>query len=261
MDRATLDALLEDVRSGVLSPAAAREQLAQAPFTDLNFARVDHHRELRQGIPEVVFALGKSAPQVEAIAAALYARGQAILVTRLEPEHAQPLLERYPELRYNPVARTAFLPSATRALRRDLNVVIATGGTADLPVAEEARETLRACGCEPVWLVDIGVAGLHRLLAELPALRAAQVVIAVAGMEGALPSVLGGLLAAPVIAVPTSTGYGAAFGGLTALLAMLNSCASGVTVVNIDNGFGAAVAAVRIADQLVGGVSQLKEPQ
>jgi pyridinium-3,5-biscarboxylic acid mononucleotide synthase len=250
MDAVALEQLLEAVRTGSTSPSEARELIAQLPFTDLQFARVDHHRELRQGIPEVVFAPGKSAEQIVAIAHALQARAQAVLVTRLDANQAASLLHAFPQMDYNPVARTAFLASSAGPVVRELNVVIVTGGTADLAVAEEARETLRACGCTPRLVSDVGVAGLHRLLAELPQLRAAQVVIAVAGMEGALPSVLGGLLAAPIIAVPTSIGYGSAFGGLAALLAMLNSCASGVTVVNIDNGFGAAVAAVRLADQL-----------
>lgn len=239
--------LLLDVSEGRLSPAEAERHLSWLPTEDLEFARLDHHRALRQGYPEVVYGAGKTSEQVAEIAARLAARGDGFLATRLEPAAADSLLARLPGVEVNPVARTAFLPPnepRTRPARGP--VLIVAAGTSDLPVAEEAAVTARAFGNPVERLNDVGVAGLHRILEEGEALRRAAVVIVVAGMEGALPSVVGGLVAVPVLAVPTSVGYGAAFGGIAALLGMLNSCAAGVTVVNIDNGFGAACAASRI---------------
>jgi pyridinium-3,5-biscarboxylic acid mononucleotide synthase len=249
MDNVMLEQLLQAVRSGLVPIAEAREQIARLPFSDLEFAKVDHHRELRQGLPEVIFAPGKSGVQIEAIARALLARGQAVLITRVSEEQATQLEATLPGIGYNPVARTAVLPGRSAPKPRPGQVTIVCAGTSDLAVAEEARETLKAAGCTPGFVCDVGVAGLHRLLAALPALREADILICVAGMEGALASVVGGLVSAPVIAVPTSIGYGTAFGGVAPLLTMLNSCASGVTVVNIDNGFGAAIAALRILER------------
>jgi NCAIR mutase (PurE)-related protein len=240
-------ALLEQVAAGALAPAEAAGRLAWAPVEDLGYAQLDHHRALRQGFPEVIFGQGKTPEQVAGIAERIVARGDGLLATRLAPEAASLLADRLPEGRLNPLGRTAWLPAReplARAARGP--VLIVTAGTSDLPVAEEAAVTAQAFGNPVERLTDVGVAGIHRLLARTDLLRAASVVIVVAGMEGALPSVVGGLVAVPVIAVPTSVGYGASLGGIAALLGMLNSCASGLTVVNIDNGFGAAAAAARI---------------
>lgn len=214
---------------------------------DLSFACVDHHRALRHGYPEVIYGEGKSPEQLCAIAAAIAGRGDGFLATRVKPELHPLLRARFPGIELNELGRTAYLP-AERPYPRHVRgtVLIVAAGTSDLPVAEEASVTAQAFGNPIARLTDVGVAGLHRLLAASEELQRASVIIVIAGMEGALPSVVGGLVAAPVIAVPTSVGYGAALGGLAALLGMLSSCASGVTVVNIDNGFGAAVAASRI---------------
>ena len=239
--------LLSRVRAGTLAPKDAVSELSTLPFADLGFAKVDHHRALRQGLPEVIFAQGKTASQVAAIARRLLAAGENVLVTRLEASEAAAVVAEVPELAYHAVSRTASAlakPVEPRAAERP--VLVVTAGTSDQPVAEEALETLRVAGVASERLFDVGVSGLHRLLARLDQLRSAGVLIVVAGMEGALPSVVGGLVSAPVIAVPTSVGYGAALSGFTALFGMLTSCASGVTVVNIDNGFGAAVAAIRM---------------
>jgi NCAIR mutase (PurE)-related protein len=249
MKRPELQALLEDVQAGRLTPEAAHERifqvLRQAPFEDLGFARIDHHRSIRQGFPEVVFGPGKSPDQVAAIAARLVASGESLLVTRTTPEAYAAVSAALPVAIFHELARTITLrvgdPPAGRG-----TILIAAAGTADLPVAEEAAVSAEVMGNTVDRLYDVGVAGLHRLLSEHPRLSAARVIIVVAGMEGALPSVVGGLVDVPVIAVPTSIGYGASFGGITALLAMLNSCASGVAVVNIDNGFGAAAIASAI---------------
>jgi hypothetical protein len=238
--------LLERVRSGAIRPEAALGELAQLPFEDVGYAKVDHHRALRQGLPEVILGQGKTAEQIIGISRRLLAAGQNVLVTRLAPEAAPLVMAGVPELEHNALARTALgLKHPVPAIAGP-KVAVVTAGTADLPVAEEALETLRAAGVPTERVFDVGVAGLHRLLDTLPTLRAARALIVVAGMEGALPSVVGGLVAAPVVAVPTSTGYGAAFEGVTALFGMLTSCASGVTVVNIDNGFGAAMAVLRL---------------
>jgi len=241
-----LEALLADVAAGRLPPAAALERLRHLPFEDLPFARIDHHRALRQGQPEVVFCEGKTLEQVVAICERLEAATGSFLGTRAGEAMAAALQTRFPRVVWNATARTVLLAPADAPAPTRGPVLVVSAGTSDLPVAEEAAVVAQAFGTCVERLNDVGVAGIHRLLAEGDALRRARVVIVVAGMEGALPSVVGGLVAVPVIAVPTSVGYGASFGGLAALLGMLNSCAAGVTVVNIDNGFGAAAAASRI---------------
>jgi pyridinium-3,5-biscarboxylic acid mononucleotide synthase len=239
--------LLAEVAAGAVDVDEAQRRLAWEPFEDLSFASVDHHRALRQGFPEVVFGQGKTPEQITGIAERIAARGDGFLATRLAPDAAETLAARLPRIELNPLGRTAYLAPQEPVSRKVRgSVLVITAGTSDLPVAEEAAVTAAAFGNPVERLTDVGVAGIHRLLARTDRLRSASVVIVVAGMEGALPSVVGGLVAVPVIAVPTSVGYGASFGGIAALLGMLNSCASGVTVVNIDNGFGAAAAASRI---------------
>jgi NCAIR mutase (PurE)-related protein len=238
--------LLSEVEQGKLSPAAAAERLASLPFEDLGHTRVDHHRSLRSGLPEVIYAAGKTPQQVVDIFSSLARDGVDVLATRAGSEAANAVLALHPTATYNSAARTIALrqskPSKTAG-----HIAVVCAGTSDLPVAEEAAITAEVFGTRVTRLYDVGVAGLHRLLAVLDPLRSADVVIVCAGMEGALPSVVGGLVAVPVIAVPTSVGYGASFGGATALLGMLNSCSPNVTVVNVDNGFGAAYSAVLIA--------------
>ena len=242
-------ALLDAVAGGQLQVDAALSQLDDAPVDDLGFASVDQHRALRQGFPEVVFGQGKSPDQVEAICARLATRGDGFLVTRAETDVRRALAATWPASEVNDLARTVLLRADAPRPRGTRMVAIVTAGTSDLPVAEEAAVTLDATGHLVSRITDVGVAGIHRVLARRETLHEAAVIIVVAGMDGALPSVVGGLVRCPVIAVPTSIGYGAAFGGLAPLLTMLNSCAAGVTVCNIDNGFGAAVAAARILDQ------------
>jgi hypothetical protein len=242
-----LRALLAQVAGGAVTVEDAERRLAWNPVEELGFASVDHHRALRQGFPEVVFGQGKTPEQVVGIAQRIAARGDGFLATRVALEAADALAAALPAIELNPLGRTAYLaPSEPVERKTRGSVLIVTAGTSDLPVAEEAAVTAAAYGNPVERLTDVGVAGIHRLLQRTDVLRSAAVVIVVAGMEGALPSVVGGLVAVPVIAVPTSVGYGASFGGIAALLGMLNSCASGVTVVNIDNGFGAAAAASRI---------------
>ena len=243
-----IESLLAEVAAGRLTPKAALDRLRHLPFEDLPFARIDHHRSLRQGQPEVVFCEGKTPDQVTAICERLEAVDGMFLGTRASEAVAARLRDRFPRMLWNPLARTVHLPPAERPQRAPVtgSILVVSAGTSDLPIAEEAAVVAEAFGHAVERLVDVGVAGVHRLLAAGEQLQRARVVIVVAGMEGALPSVVGGLVSAPVIAVPTSVGYGASFGGLAALLAMLNSCAAGVTVVNIDNGFGAAAAASRI---------------
>lgn len=241
-----LEALLADVAAGRLAPHAAIDRLRHLPFEDLPFARIDHHRALRQGQPEVVFCEGKSLEQVVAICERLEAATGSFLGTRASETMAVALRERHPRLQWNAAGRTIWLPAADATPPTAGPALIVSAGTSDLPVAEEAATVGEAFGLCIERLTDVGVAGIHRVLSAGDTLGRAKVVIVVAGMEGALPSVVGGLVAVPVIAVPTSIGYGASFGGLAALLGMLNSCAAGVTVVNIDNGFGAAAAAARI---------------
>jgi pyridinium-3,5-biscarboxylic acid mononucleotide synthase len=242
-----LRVLLGELAAGTLTVDEAERRLAWSPVEELPFATVDHHRALRQGFPEVVFGQGKTAEQIVAIAGRIVERGDGLLATRLGADAAESLAAQFPEIQLNVLGRTAWLPAPEPVSRKTRgSVLIVTAGTGDLPVAEEAAVTATAFGNPVERLTDVGVAGIHRLLARTDLLRSAAVVIVIAGMEGALPSVVGGLVAVPVIAVPTSIGYGASFGGIAALLGMLNSCASGVTVVNIDNGFGAAAAASRI---------------
>ncbi len=249
MTATELEALLEAVRRGAVSPADAHHRVLQfvrqAPFEDLGFARVDHHRGVRQGFPEVVYGQGKTADQIASIAERIASRGHSILVTRTTQDAFTAVQARVPGAAFHDTAR-AITFRQEDVLPGVGTIVVAAAGTSDLQVAEEAAVSAECMGNVVDRVYDVGVAGLHRLLAETGRLQSARVVIAVAGMEGAMPSVIGGLVAAPVIAVPTSVGYGASFGGLTALLGMLNSCASGVAVVNIDNGFGAAAMASAI---------------
>lgn len=241
-----LRTLLGDVRDGQVTPEAALERLRLLPFEDLGYAKVDHHRALRRGFPEVVFGAGKTLEQVEGIVARLLEAGQGVLITRTAVEVHAHLTRRWPQARWHAFARCVSVPGARAGEPLPGCAAVLCAGTSDVPVAEEAALTLEFHGARVERVYDVGVAGLHRLLDQVPRLRACQVLIVVAGMEGALPSVVGGLFDAPIIAVPTSVGYGASFSGLAALLAMLNSCASGVTVVNIDNGFGAGYAAALV---------------
>jgi hypothetical protein len=237
-----LQQLLDRVRSGALDPSAAANlviaAMRAAPFEDLGFARVDTHREVRQGFPEVILGLGKTPAQIAAIAERLVQRGQALLVTRADAHAFEAVRATVPAVVYHEAARAITLTQGHVPEGKG-TVLVACAGTSDLPIAEEASVTLELMGNRIDRLYDVGVAGLHRLLAEHQRLLAARVIVVVAGMEGALPSVVAGLVDVPVIAVPTSIGYGASFGGVAALLGMLNSCANGVSVVNIDNGFGA----------------------
>lgn len=246
MNNKELTRLLQSLADGQISVEDGVEHLKQLPFEDLGIAQIDHHRELRQGVPEVVLGESKSLEQLKIILSALAKRGRNLLVTRLDNEKATALCNQFPEGEYDIDARTFCLVQQKIELTGNGKVLVICAGTSDLPVAKEAAITARMLGNEVVELIDVGVAGIHRLLARQELLREAAVLIVIAGMEGALPSVVGGLVSKPVIAVPTSVGYGASFGGIAALLGMLNSCASGVTVVNIDNGFGAAFAANRI---------------
>ncbi|GKS65923.1 1-(5-phosphoribosyl)-5-amino-4-imidazole-carboxylate carboxylase [Nitrospira sp.] len=239
-----LKRLLQDVRQGEVSVELAPERLRSLPYEDLGFASLDHHRSLRQGFPEVVLCEGKSTAQVVAIARALFKKQGPFLATRAEPSVARAICKLNRRARYYADARlVAVYPSKSRPRG---HILVVTAGTADLPVAEEARVTAEVMGSRVERLYDVGVAGIHRLLGRKERLFEARVVIVVAGMDGVLPSVVGGLVSCPVIAVPTSRGYGASFGGVAAMLTMLNSCAAGVGVMNIDNGFGAACLAHRI---------------
>lgn len=243
MNASQLKTLLSGVAAGELDVASAEtallDALREAPFEDLGFARVDHHRALRQGFPEVVLGLGKTPEQIAAISARIVTQGSTLLVTRATDAAFDAVRSRLPEAQFYPEARIIGLRQQD-VFRGNGTILVIAAGTSDLPVAEEAAVTADFMGNSTDRLYDVGVAGLHRLLGEQQRLQAARVIIVAAGMEGALPSVVAGLVAVPVIAVPTSVGYGASFGGLAALLGMLNSCASGVSVVNIDNGFGAA---------------------
>lgn len=243
MDQDQLRDLLSQVQQGRLAVDQAIEALRTLPFENLGFARIDHHRTLRKGFPEIIFGQGKTTSQIAAIAQRLVANSQQALITRLEADKAEGLRAALPALRYYADARIGALGESPSPLPEQGTILIAAAGTADLTVAEEAAISAELIGNRVERLYDVGVAGLHRLLSSLDQIQAASVLIVVAGMEGALPSVVGGLVDRPVIAVPTSIGYGASFNGLAALLAMLNSCAAGITVVNIDNGFGAAAAA------------------
>ncbi len=238
--------LLERVKRGETSIDDAMGALKELPFTDLGFATVDHHRALRQGVSEVILGQGKTVEQIVAIAGELAKNGHNVLVTRVDPRAAAEILNAIPNAKHHLLARTITLEVAPIAPLSNDTVALVSAGTSDLPVAEECAETMRMLGLKCDRVFDVGVAGIHRLLHRREMIDRARVAIVVAGMEGALASVVGGLVEMPVIAVPTSVGYGASFQGLAALLGMLTSCASGVTVVNIDNGFGAAFAAARI---------------
>jgi NCAIR mutase (PurE)-related protein len=246
VDETKLKELLSRVKAGGTSLDDALAELRQLPFADLGFAMVDHHRAIRQGVPEVILGDGKPAEQIIAIAKELSRTGQNVLVTRIEDDKARALVVAIPETKHSATARTCTIEKGPIAQLSDLRVALVSAGTSDMPVAEECAETMRMLGVAFDRVFDVGVAGIHRLLHKRPLLEGAGVIIVIAGMEGALASVVGGLVDIPVVAVPTSIGYGAAMKGQTALFGMLTSCASGVTVVNIDNGFGAAFAAARI---------------
>ncbi|MEZ4333418.1 MAG: nickel pincer cofactor biosynthesis protein LarB [Myxococcota bacterium] len=246
MDSEALRQLFEAVQSGHVAVDEAVRRAAVLPYVEVEHARVDTHRALRQGIPEVIFGQGKASEQIVDAARALRAAGQPVLVTRVAAEIAVSVRGAFPEAEHHPVARTLWIGPREVPVRGRGTVLVVSAGSADRPVATEALEVARRFGNEAELLQDVGVAGIHRLFASLDRLRLARVLIVVAGMEGALPSVVGGLVDKPVIAVPTSVGYGASLGGIAALLGMLTSCASNVTVVNIDNGFGAAHVATLI---------------
>jgi pyridinium-3,5-biscarboxylic acid mononucleotide synthase len=242
MDSQTLRKLFAEVKKKRISPDQAVERLRHMPFEDLGFAKVDHHRALRQGMPEVIFAPGKTASQVAGIFTRLAVHGSNVLATRATEEQYAAVSNAFPKAEYRPLARAIVLKRDRKKHGKGV-IVIVSAGTSDIPVAEEAVITAELMGNNVQHIYDVGVAGIHRLLAHRGALAKARVIIVCAGMEGALPSVVGGLVGVPVIAVPTSVGYGAAFEGLAALLGMMNSCASNVSVVNIDNGFGAGYVA------------------
>jgi pyridinium-3,5-biscarboxylic acid mononucleotide synthase len=238
--------LLDEVAAGTTTPDAALDALATAPFESIPFATIDHHRAIRQGLPEVVYGEGKSADEIVAIAERISERDGVFLATRLSSEQSRMLVQRFPQSIANLRGRTVRLPAATNDMRPRGPLLIVTAGTSDMSVAEECAETALSCGLAVERLNDVGVAGIHRLTSQLELLQRARVIVVIAGMDGALPSVVGGLVRVPVIAVPTSIGYGASFEGLAALLTMLNSCAAGIVVTNIDNGFGAAMASARL---------------
>ena len=243
MRKDKLEEVLTAIKEGKLEVDKAVEELKHLPFRDLGFANVDSHRELRQGFPEVIFGEGKDAAKITAISKEMIKNGNNVLITRLNKEKSLLISNEIDNAEYVSEARVMKIMNHEIKVEGKGEILVVSAGTSDIPVAEEAYETARIMGNRVDRLYDVGVAGIHRLLSRHEKLTQASVIIAVAGMEGALPSVIGGLVSCPVIAVPTSVGYGASFNGVTALLAMLNSCASGVTVVNIDNGFGAAYAA------------------
>ena len=246
MDPKRVRELLEGVQRGETSVVDALQELRDLPFADLGYASVDHHRAMRQGAPEVIFGAGKTALQIVGIARELARTGQNVLVTRLDEDKAGEVCAAMPELAYKATSRVATLEQVPPPTLGTRPVALVSAGTGDLPVAEECAETLRMLGARVERVYDVGVAGIHRLLHRREVFERTSVVIVVAGMEGALPSVVGGIVAGPVIAVPTSVGYGVSFGGMAALAGMLSSCAAGVVVCNIDNGFGAAFATARI---------------
>jgi hypothetical protein len=245
MNREALLTLLKQVRTGATSPQAAAAQLRHLPYENLGFARMDNHRALRQGFPEVIFCQGKTVEQVAAIAVRIVERHGTLLATRATPEMFEAVKAVAPHAAYHALSR-AIVVKQSRAARAVGRILVMSAGTSDIPVAEEAAVTADILGSRVETVYDVGVAGLHRVLDQRAALEAARVVVVAAGMDGVLPSVVGGLVDRPVVAVPTSVGYGASFHGVAALLTMLNSCAAGVAVVNIDNGFGAGVLAHRI---------------
>ena len=246
MDKTEMTALLQEVASGTVSPEDAALKLKMQPFQEIGeYAKVDFHRGIRQGVPEVIYGAGKTKEHILGIAQAMVKNGQqTVLITRLTREAADFVSAELP-LKYDELSKTGVIGELPKPTGKG-RVVVATGGTSDIPVAEEAAVTAEVLGNEVVRLYDVGVSGIHRLLSHMDMIMSARVIVAVAGMEGALPSVIGGLADCPVIAVPTSVGYGASLGGIAALLSMLNSCASGVSVVNIDNGFGAGYMASMI---------------
>ncbi len=246
MDRNKLNELLRAVAQGTVPPERAYEKLKDLPYSELDFAKIDNHRSVRQGMPEVIFCPGKTPDQITRIAQELKARHEVVVATRCSSEVAASVLPVLSGAAYKEQARMIVWGTAAEPAPDTPYVAVVAAGTADLNVAEEAACLLGAASVAIERLYDVGVAGIHRLFSNMEMLRRAAVIIVVAGMDGALPSVIGGLLESPVIAVPTSVGYGASFQGVAALLTMLNSCAAGVTVVNIDNGFGAAMAAIRI---------------
>ncbi|MGA9121265.1 MAG: nickel pincer cofactor biosynthesis protein LarB [Bacteroidota bacterium] len=246
MNEETLRTLLESLRNGDATVSQTVRKLKGNLTEDLGFAMVDHHRELRQGFPEVIFSEGKTPSQVASIARQIVRHGSVLLATRADKSHFAAVRRSVPKAHYHPLAHVITAQEHLVKSKGAGSVLVVTAGTSDIPVAEEARITIEMVGHHAETLFDVGVAGIHRLLQNTEKLGNAKVIIVVAGMEGALASVVGGLVSVPVIAVPTSVGYGASFGGVTALLAMLNSCVAGVTVVNIDNGFGAAMAACKI---------------
>jgi len=237
--KSQLEEILKKVHAGKLSPEKALKKLKDYPYQDLEFAKIDHHRELRKGFPEIIYGLGKTDEQIMEISREIVKKGSSLLVTQVEPLTYRQIRKVVPKASYNTLGKIVFLKQSPPAPGKGL-IIVLTAGTSDIPVAEEAAVTCDMLGNDVTRVYDAGVAGLHRLLGEYDKIRLARVIITVAGMEGALPSVVAGLVAVPVIAVPTSVGYGASFKGLAAMLAMLNSCPGGVGVVNIDNGFGAA---------------------
>ncbi len=243
MDDDKLRQLLEDLQSGKLSVTEVLEALKGFPFEDIGDAVVDHHRQLRRGFPEVIMGEGKTADQIVSIVRSMVEKGENVLITRLEQNKAKTIQEVFPDIQYHPRARIATIVQKQVEIKGRGTILVLTAGTTDIPVAEEAVVTAQMMGNQVEMVCDIGVAGIHRLFHHRERIMKANVLIVVAGMEGALPSVVGGLVGRPVIAVPTSSGYGASFQGIAALLAMLNSCAGGIAVVNIDNGFGAAYVA------------------
>ena len=243
MNQEYLKTMLNSVRQGELSIDDALLQLRQLPYQDIGCAQVDHHRHLRQGMPEMIFGEGKTVEQIKAIMTVMTEKRSNVLVSRLTMDRSELILSDFPAANYHAEARCLTLEHQQPEQRGKGTILVVSAGTSDIPVAAEALVTARFLGNQVEQIYDVGVAGIHRLLARREQLAAASIIIVVAGMEGALPSVVGGLVDKPVIAVPTSVGYGASFGGISALLGMLNSCAAGVTVVNIDNGFGAACAA------------------
>ena len=246
MDSKKIRSVLEKIASGGLSIDEGARRLQSISFEDMGFAKLDHNRTVRTGVPEVIFAPGKTDRQIIKIFERMHRAGSDILISRADKALCNKLQRKYKNVKYNEIARMIIKTRRRKKTDDNRAIAVVTGGTSDLSVAEEAGVTIEAFGGKVERIYDVGVAGIHRLLAYQDKLRSASVVIVVAGMEGALPSVVGGLVTAPVIAVPTSVGYGASFGGIAALLAMLNSCAPGVTVVNIDNGFGAAMAALKM---------------
>ncbi len=243
MDIKKLKQLLDSVHSSQISVDEALAQLKDLPYQDISYARVDHHRSLRNGFPEVIFGQGKSVEQIIGIMEAMVSKNDTIMVTRLKKEKADRITKRFVDSIYHPDAKVLIYSSNPIEITGKGTIVVVTAGTSDIPVAEEAAITAQTMGNHVDTLYDVGVAGIHRLIDYKDSLEQASVLIVIAGMEGALPSVVGGLVDKPIIAVPTSTGYGTSFGGLTALFAMLNSCSSGIAVVNIDNGFGAGYVA------------------